>query len=169
MELLLNFQGRQSLHSNTGEALELPDLSRSNARQSIVQTFIDATCLAGYVAHASICFDLFLCISWTFFNVSPSPSTTKTRNRLHPSFNLQTLKNHFVSLVPWSLANDFCLPPNGLTNAWKLVASTSKTNSWTSFPTGERCAGSPAFKRSELTAFNLNQSNEFPEWSTCTN
>ena len=118
MESLLNFEGRQSLHSNTGEALELPDLSRSNARQSIVQTFIDATCLAGYVAHASICFDLFPCISWTFFNVSPSPST---RNRLHPSFNLQTLKNHFVSLVPWSLANDFCLPPNGQTpGSWSL-------------------------------------------------
>ena len=165
MEPLLNFQGRQSLHSNNGEALELPDLSRSNARQSIVQTFIDATCLAGYVAHASICFDLFLCISWTFFNVSPSPST---RNRLHPSFNLQTLKNHFVSSFRGAWQMTFVFPQTDF-DAWKLVASTSKTNSWTSFPTGERCAGSPAFKRSELTAFNLNQSNEFPEWSTCTN
>lgn len=158
MEPLLNFQGRQSLHSTTGEALELPDLSRSNARQSIVQTFIDATCLAGYVAHASICFDLFLCISWTGPPMSLQAHQQETDFTHHST----------CFLVPWSLAKWLLSSPKR-TNAWKLVASTSKTNSWTSFPTGERCAGSPAFKKSELTDFNLNQSNEFPKWSTCTN
>lgn len=110
MESLLNFEGRQSLHSNTGEALELPDLSRSNARQSIVQTFIDATCLAGYVAHASICFDLFLCISWPI-NKKQTSSIIQLANSKEP----------FCFLVPWSLANDFCLPPNGQTpGSWSL-------------------------------------------------
>ena len=166
MESLLNFQGRQSLHSNTGEALELPDLSRSNARQSIVQTFIDATCLAGYVAHASICFDLFLCISWT------GPPMSLQAHQQETAFTIIQLANskepfcfpRSMELGKWLLSS-----PKRTNDAWKLVASTSKTNSWTSFPTGERCAGSPAFKKFELTDFNLNQSNEFPKWSTCTN